>query len=99
MRNPWAKEKYIGPWNDASTEMTKDNNRAMRVLGHNKDDDGSFWMPIQLYQQIFYATEVSLSGTNWKRAFKMAGMDRANYHPSQTWRFNNPRDQAVSFKV
>jgi tmRNA-binding protein len=55
IRNPYGEEAYTGPWSDKSTMWTAD---ALKKLGHRKSNDGTFWMPVELYWKIFYGTYV-----------------------------------------
>jgi hypothetical protein len=59
LRNPWASERYTGPWSDSDTaKWTTD---AKNWLGHDLDKwDGTFWMPFSDFHRIFRDTMVGM---------------------------------------
>ena len=56
MGNPWADEKYTGPWNNKSSKWTS---AAKRALRHTTADDGKFFVPLSVYQSSFKYTFVN----------------------------------------
>ena len=50
MRNPWSKERYTGPYNDADPVWTP---ALMKEAGMEKKDDGKMFMPIKDFKTAF----------------------------------------------
>ena len=50
VRNPWGVEKYTGPWSDGDSKWTQD---AYNQLGHAKKNDGTFWVPLENFKEMF----------------------------------------------
>ena len=62
VRNPWDSEMYTGPWSDSDTvNMTPAN---MKALNHTKKNDGTFWLPYEIYKANFNGLAVA-SDSNW----------------------------------
>lgn len=61
VRNPFAWEKYTGPWSDSSDKWTD----AFRkeVGGHTSANDGSFWMDIDTVAKEFEYTGLNVVET------------------------------------
>lgn len=65
MRNPWAVEKYKGPWRDDDPNWTPA--KIAAVGGLTKADDGKFWMPYKTYIDLFYSTNIAFF-EKWKHS-------------------------------
>ena len=57
LRNPWAKEKYTGPWSDGSSEWTDDLSKQAK---HTMKDDGTFFVPFKIYVDYFRTTNLAI---------------------------------------
>jgi hypothetical protein len=73
MRNPWGGERYFGPWSDKSKEMTE---HAMKFLGHQKKNDGAFWVPMNLWMSMFGGVDV-IYKKDWKSDQRTRAWDRS----------------------
>jgi len=51
MRNPWSKERYTGPYNDA--DPVWNNAHLAREAGFTKADDGKMFMPVADFKVAF----------------------------------------------
>ena len=51
MRNPWASEKYSGPWNDNDKRWTPE---LREKAGSDKANDGVFFMPVSTLKSSFF---------------------------------------------
>lgn len=56
VRNPWAVEKYNGPWSDGSKEWTP---QFMKEANHKFADDGKYFLPFDIYFKSFYYLSVA----------------------------------------
>jgi hypothetical protein len=50
MRNPWSKERYTGPYNDADPVWT---DALAKEAGFTKADDGKMFMPVSDFKVAF----------------------------------------------
>ena len=50
IRNPWAHEKYVGPWSDSSSLWSHD---LKNEAGYVNADDGVFFMEYNKYLDVF----------------------------------------------
>ena len=62
MRNPWARETYTGPWNDHDERWTLPIRRHLKFIDR---DDGTFWMPLELFRKRFNAFYLGMY-QNWQ---------------------------------
>ena len=56
MRNPWSVEGYNGPWSDNDPRWTP---ALLKQVGHEKANDGVFFMPFKNYLVKPYFTQTS----------------------------------------
>ena len=58
MRNPWAKEQYVGPWSDSSGQWTEE---MRKQVGHTEiANDGSFYIPFKIFLETFDSTTFAI---------------------------------------
>ena len=96
MRNPWGSERYTGPWGDKDTaKWTAD---AIKVLDHKLGNDGTFYVPVELYKVLFSGV-AALDYREWKRGNKMASWDRTQSSRNIKHTLKNPVAQAVSLQM
>lgn len=50
MRNPWGKEKYVGPYSDNDSRWTTS---AKSQANYKNGDDGSFYIPVANFKRAF----------------------------------------------
>lgn len=84
-RNPWGQEEYKGPWGDQDTR--KWTAEAKKALGHERKNDGTFFVPYSTFLKDAYDIE-GCNYKEWKRAVK-----------SQTWDSNKQRVNSISHTI
>ena len=98
MRNPWGVEKYTGPWSDKDT--SKWTEAARKALGHTNANDGSFYVPADLYSQLFHGIASVNFRNDWKRAVRDdAAWDRNSDRNTLKHTFSNPTAQQVAISL
>jgi hypothetical protein len=68
LRNPWAVEKYTGPWSDKDTVNM--NAEAQAALNHTAADDGAFYMAWDDFYNVFNGPEAGMYEEGWKMNYK-----------------------------
>lgn len=63
MRNPWGKEKYVGPWSDEDDRWTDD---LKAQTNHTSADDGIFWMKYTDFKKAFSYYQIAMYWDSWK---------------------------------
>ena len=63
MRNPWGKEKYVGPWSDEDDRWTDD---LKAQTNHTVADDGIFWMKYTDFKKAFSYYQIAMYWDSWK---------------------------------
>jgi hypothetical protein len=58
MRNPWATEKYSGPWADKSSEWDSVETSVKADVGYSDADDGIFFIPMNIFKSDFAVLDV-----------------------------------------
>ena len=56
MRNPWANEKYTGPWNDSDPRWTS---AYKQQVPYERGNEGKFFISLRDFQQAFPVATVS----------------------------------------
>lgn len=56
VRNPWAVEKYNGPYSDSSKDWTP---KLLKEAGHTLANDGKYFLPFDIYFKHFYFLSVA----------------------------------------
>ena len=96
MRNPWAVEKYTGPWNDKSSKWT---DAAKKALNHTTANDGKFYVPFSVYKSSFGTTVVSFL-SNWERRTTRATWKRTSgtsgLYAASKFTVTNPSTQTIA---
>jgi len=69
VRNPWGSEHYTGPWSDGWSGWTEE---ARNQLGHTSKDDGTFWIPLNLFKEIFDHVNVAFYEEDFKKTIAPA---------------------------
>lgn len=96
-RNPWGVEKYRGPMGDQDTAAWTA--QAKKDLNHNPNTaDGTFWVPLELYSQLFNGISSVNFRDDWKRDHKMAAWDRTSYRTIKHT-ISNPKTQMFSLSM
>jgi hypothetical protein len=57
IRNPWAQERYTGPWSDNSAYWTPS---TKKQAGWKKRNDGVFFMPFELFIDRLWSTGTAI---------------------------------------
>jgi len=88
-RNPWATERYTGPWSDEDSDKWTDD--AKKALGHNLNmNDGIFFIPLSTFRDTFYNVIVNLYDDNWKISQDNVKWDRFEKANNMVWKVTNP---------
>lgn len=89
LRNPWAKEKYTGPWNDNDSNWTEE---FFNQVNHTNNDDGVFFMPMINYKEGFDGSYFAMY-EDWKVDTIDTAWDRST--KNLVWNITNPVQQDV----
>ena len=90
MRNPWAREKYYGPWSDNHTNAAYSLTDAdLLELDHEKGNDGFFWMAVEDYHAYTSYTSMNydVDNHNWHHGYHLTlDDDETGSRPGEwTW--------------
>ena len=89
MRNPWAVDKYTGPWSDLDSRWTPD---LRKQVGSVVANDGFFFFPAKHFQQVFPKMSVAYYDESYYTAYVTNKKENPTKHrPAKFW-FNNPVD-------
>lgn len=84
VRNPWASERYNGPWRDDDPNWTPALRKELNAV---KSNDGAFWMPFDNFLNFFRRIGVALY-----RPYKYKQIPLNFKERSKTITVENPTD-------
>ena len=58
LRNPWATDKYNGPWNERDPKWQSYSNQVPQTA-ESTVQDGEFYMPVSLFKGSFFIMTVT----------------------------------------
>lgn len=91
VRNPWASERYNGPWRAGDPNWTS---ALKKHLGETGANDGTFWMPFDNFMKYFRRIGVALY-----REYKYSSLPLKFKERSKVLTITNPTDQLLYVTV
>ena len=83
MRNPWAYERYVGPWSDNDSAWGAVDQATKDQLGYSQNDDGIFFIPMDVFISDFVKIDYLPDVTNMHASRFLMIDDQREYSPLQ----------------
>jgi len=87
MRNPWANEKYTGPWSDSSRNWTEE---YKRQVPYERSNEGHFFISLKDFKNAFYVMSIHYYKDDFQTSFYEKNGASSN---SEVFNFELPRSQ------
>jgi len=83
MRNPWATERYDGPWSDSDIVWDSIDQATKDSLGFSRENDGIFFIPMNIFISDFVKIDYIPDTSNMHASRFLMIDDQATYNPDQ----------------